>query len=85
MHIWLLYHDVQTNQTCQKIQKCKLVIIITYIHYKIEHICKKNTQKKKAIFSHLGISSNTLSAFQNTSTISVNSTSNSTTLYLNLL
>jgi len=84
MHIWLLYHYVQTNQTCQKNQKWKLIIIITYIHYKIEHICKTITQKK-ATFSHLGISSNTLSAFQNTSTISVNSTSNSTTLYLNLL
>ena len=42
LKIWLLYHYVQTNQTCQKKQKCKLIIIITYIHCKIEHICKKS-------------------------------------------
>ena len=47
LKIWLLYHYVQTNQTCQKKQKCKLIIIITYIHYKIEHICKKITHKKQ--------------------------------------
>ena len=51
---------------------------------KLNIFAKKN-YTKKATFSHLGISSNTLSAFQNTSTISVNLTSNSTTLYLNLL
>ena len=47
LKIWLLHHYVQTNQTCQKKQKCKLIIIITYTHYKIEHICKKITQKKQ--------------------------------------
>jgi len=40
---------------------------------------------KKARLSYLDISSNTLSVFQNTSTISVNSTSNSTALHLNPL
>jgi len=47
LKIWLLHHYVQTNQTFQKKQKCKLIIIIPYIHYKIEHICKKITQKKQ--------------------------------------
>jgi len=47
LKIWLLYHYGQTNQTFHKKQKCKIIIIITYIHYKIKHICKKVTQKKQ--------------------------------------
>jgi len=36
----------------KKNQKCKLIIIITYIHYKIEHICKKITHKKQDFLTY---------------------------------